>query len=303
MSILSTASLTLHVDPARGGKVTSLRDRRSGREWLLTPAQPMGTPAGYGACFVDEELSGWDEMVPTIVAGAVELPHGTIETPDHGEVWSIAWDEVVEDPTSLSMGVDGRALPYRFERVIRIVDHDRLRFDYRLEHRGDEPFPWLWAAHPQFVWRTGGRVEFPAAIEQVLDVMSNDAPQQVTWDRRLATLLDHLDQGRGHKVWTLPGSDPRWVRLRDPDGGSLTMHLDPRQVPYLGIWWDAEAHATARVLALEPSNGFYDDLVAAAARGRAPYLLPGAEARWSLALQLRPPVRDQDPRRGSSITI
>lgn len=287
MPELTTDALSLHVDAMRGGKITSLKDRRSGREWLLTPEEPSGRPAGYGATFVEAELSGWDEMVPTINACRLIGTSDEVPLPDHGEVWSVAWDTVVADDRRITMRVDGRALPYSLERTIEVVDHERLRFSYRLRNRGDHAFPVLWAAHPQFVWTPGCRIELPSQVAQVLDLTSGPEPLMVPWDDTLATRLDHLGDGEGHKIWTLPGQEPAWSRLRDSDGGSLTVHVDPTVAPYLGIWWDSGLYSPVPVVALEPSTGHYDDLAFAAAAGRVPWSSPGADLRWDLEVVLQ----------------
>jgi galactose mutarotase-like enzyme len=286
MPQLTTDALSLHVDGRRGGKITSLLDRRSGREWLLRPKAPSGRPAGYGATFVDTELSGWDEMVPTIDACRLDGPVEQVLLPDHGEVWSVVWDTVAVDDRYITMRVEGRALPYQLERTIEVVERDRLRFSYRLRNHGDHAFPVLWAAHPQFVWTPGARVELPPQVEQVLDLTGGPDPVVVAWDDTLATRLDRLGDGEGHKVWTLPGQGPAWSRLRDPDGGALTIQVDPTVAPYLGIWWDSGMHSPVRVVALEPSTGYYDDLAFAAAAERVPWASPGDELRWDLEVEL-----------------
>ncbi len=288
MPELCTDAMQVRVDAMRGGKLTSLRDLRSGREWLLPPNQQLGTPAGYGASFVETELSGWDEMVPTIVACRIAGPTTPVALPDHGELWSVAWETIVADEQRITMLGVGRALPYSLERTISIAQHDRLNCSYRLHNHGGSPFPILWAAHPQLVWRPGSRVELPADVAHVLDVTSWPEPRSVRWDEVLATRLDHLQDGEGHKIWTLPGQSPEWCRLRDPDNGAITLRVDPSMVPYLGIWWDAKAYARVPVMALEPSTGHYDNLAAAAAAGRVPWLQPGAELRWDLAVELTP---------------
>lgn len=288
MPDLTTESLYVSIDPRRGGKITALRDLRSGREWLLPPAEPYGDPAGYGTSFTDAELSGWDEMAPTITECEVDGPSGPVALPDHGEVWSVPWDTVVVGPRRITLRVDGRTLPFRLDRTVEVTSPDRLRLSYRLWNTGKAAFPSLWAAHPQFVWRRGARVELPSSITEVLDVTSGPDPVVVPWDLPMSTRLDHLGDGEGHKVWTLPGQAPAWCRLRDADGGSVLIEADPDSVPYLGIWWDSCAYADVPVVALEPSTGHYDDLALAAAAGRVPWLDPGDELRWAIELSLEP---------------
>lgn len=288
MITLASDAVQVTIDPERGGKLLSLLDRRSGREWLVPPADPNGRAAGYGASFVDADMCGWDEMVPTIVACELSAPSGRISLPDHGEVWSVPWQVTGSDPHAVTVAVEGEAMPYRFERTVRLLDPDALRLSYRLETTGPEALPILWAAHPQLRWQPGCRVELPAGITHVLDVTA-DPPREVAWDADLAGFLDTAEAGRGHKVWCLPDDRPGAAALRDADGGALRMIWNPDEVPYLGVWFDAEAYASERTVALEPATGFYDDLAAAKERGHVRILRRGAPQRWALKLRLDPP--------------
>lgn len=65
---LPNAASEVEVDPARGGNLTSLVDRRTARQEFVVPELRQGTPAGYSASFHDAGISGWDEMTPTIDA-------------------------------------------------------------------------------------------------------------------------------------------------------------------------------------------------------------------------------------------
>src|SRR5512135_2538946 len=81
--------LELTAVPELGAKIIALKNLRTGREWMYRP------PGGLrlfrnrpGDDFAASTLVGWDECLPTIapcVWNARTLP-------DHGEVWSVAWD-------------------------------------------------------------------------------------------------------------------------------------------------------------------------------------------------------------------
>lgn len=284
---LTDPTIEVEVDPVRGGKLTSLIDRRSGRQWFVVPGLREGPSAGYGASFHEAGVCGWDEMVPTIDAGVVPTVLGDVDLPDHGEVWSIPWEIVSQDDEHVSLAVSGRALPYRFQRTVRLIGDSQLRLDYRLETESPTSFPVLWAAHPYVRWLPGCRVELPADIQRVIEVHPT-ARGEIAWDGSLATFLDHAPDGQGRKVWCLPDDRPAEVGIRDADGGSLWVSWDPADVPYLGVWYDALAVADERAVAVEPAIGFYDDLARAVELGRAPVVGPGAPLMWSLDLMLRP---------------
>jgi len=78
---LESESMRVVIVPDLGAKIVSLFDRTHQREWLTPPMRPVEQTV-YGADFVSQDMSGWDEMLPTIVACDWEGAH----IPDHGEV-------------------------------------------------------------------------------------------------------------------------------------------------------------------------------------------------------------------------
>lgn len=295
MPSLTNEAVDIAIDPERGGKITSLRDRRSGRQWLLTPAKQSGPPAGYGRAFVEEELSGWDEMLPTILACEIPGEQGAVALPDHGEVWSVPWKITAQSASAISLSARARRWSVEIERTVELGDTDGVRLYYRVTNHAQRQVPVLWAAHPQFLWRPGSRVQLPASVDTVLDVTSRPEPFETPWRAPLDRLPDHLEVGRGHKSWTLPGQRPSWARLLDADGASVTLSFDPDVLPYVGVWSDACAYAAQPTVAIEPSTGFYDDLSAAVKTGRVPWLAPREVLAWTVGVTLAPP----DPERGA----
>ena len=76
-----------------GGKLASLRDRESGREFLAqAPGEHYRTPR-YGGDYTEFECSGFDDMFPTIdPVCCMQEPWKGVEMPDHGEVYALPWD-------------------------------------------------------------------------------------------------------------------------------------------------------------------------------------------------------------------
>ncbi len=99
--------------PELGGKLVSLTDKRSQLEWLVGPGDRSVRKIPYGAPFHEQDMSGWDEMFPTIVACAYPGPgaqHGT-PLPDHGEVWTLPWMVDHAGDGKLTLSVEGRRCP------------------------------------------------------------------------------------------------------------------------------------------------------------------------------------------------
>lgn len=151
------------VCPARGAKITSLFDVRGAREWLTTAAPGELRPLTYGALWSAYEMCGWDEVFPTLGECAHPGPGRStgVRLPDHGEVWSVPWDdETPDDGAHVVCSVSGVALPYRLRRTVR-VDGPTLRLDYELTNTGEDPLPFQWVPH-LLVHGTGLRLDWDA---------------------------------------------------------------------------------------------------------------------------------------------
>lgn len=267
------ASVT--VSPARGGKVVSLRDR-TGHEWLTQPAPhvKLPAPAQPGAVFTDAEMCGWDECAPTIVAG----PAAGAELPDHGELWTQRWWARGDEA-----GVVGPSFGYRFTRRVEPVP---AGFAFHYEVRAaDRPFPFLWAAHPQFIAPPGARVVVDAG-DTVWDVLPDPAVS-LGWDPGLAQ-MDTVPPGGCRKFYLGPERSVSSAELWLSDDHRLQLVWDARVLPYLGVWFDARLHSRENVIALEPSTGFYDSLERAVRLGTVPIVRPGTPLTWTLELRLTP---------------
>jgi galactose mutarotase-like enzyme len=298
---LESEALRAVILPERGAKIASLYDKRAGREWLAHPAPPF-QPLTYGESFIDQDMSGWDEMFPTIIAcpypGAG--PYRGQALPDHGEVWALPWQVERAANGELLLSVQGRALPYRLWRMAKLVEAATLELSYRLENLGAANFNYLWAAHPQFVADASTAICLPKSNRSVINVMNSalwgEAGRQYPWP--LATTSDgthwQLDRiapaerGDCRKFYLPPDEPATWAALADERTGS-TLHIEwsPAQVPYLGIWVDEGAYSREAVTALEPSSGFYDSLAWACENHRAPSIASGESHAWTLSVGIR----------------
>lgn len=306
---LENAALRTVVVPTMGAKIVSLLDKRTGAEWLAGPGGRPFRPAAYGASFDQQDMSGWDEMFPTITACLYPVPgaYAGAPLPDHGEVWAVPWTHPETKPGThaggedLTLAVEGRALPYRLTRRLSLEVPATLRFDFHLVNLGAEPLPYIWAAHPQFVCGGEAQVVLPPEVTHVYNVLT----EEWGWGAFNATLpwptapgpaadaslqLDAIGPPtlkRARKFYLLPDQAIGSATLvRRPAGDWLRMAWDPAQLPYLGLWVDEGALNAASVAAPEPATGFYDSLALAWQNRRVAVVQPGAEVTWWLTVQL-----------------
>jgi hypothetical protein len=310
--------------PEVGGKMISLR-APTGREWLWqTPRRPYRRPE-YGGAFDAYDISGFDECFPGIAESP--YPNGPwqgVTVPDHGELWTLPWDCTIEGD-ALVLAVHGVRFPYRFSKrlSLHVVDGGAaepaaarpsagdgpvafVQLEYRLENLSPFAIRYLWSAHPLFAALPGMRVLLPKDVKVRVD-WSKDARlgtlgTEHTWPRTqtsggAAVTLDTLpkqDAGTADKLYTtrLPTNvAATWCALHDPDSGEyVAFRLDPRQVPYIGVWlncggWPLAGEPCFNV-ALEPCTGFPDRLDSAVLRDEAATLAGSSEARWELRLEV-----------------
>ena len=263
------AALTAVVDPARGAKITSLRDS-SGVEWLAQAASPRDFPVG--TAFTDAEMAGWDECAPTISACVVDAR----ELPDHGDLWDAVFDVENDGSTVVATGI---SLRYLFRRTMGITPTGLL-LEYEVEAL-DRAMPFLWAAHPQFSAPPGTRVEFDG-VTRVVDVLDPARPE-VDWTGELAT-IDTVEPGGYRKVYPTPERSVQAARLVRPEGTLAITWSE--ECPYVGVWFDGAAYSREPVIAVEPTTGYFDALDTAVRLGRVPTLAPGAPLRWWVRLDV-----------------
>lgn len=297
---LEDEALRVVVIPALGAKIVSIYDKRAAFEWLVGPQRPLA-PVIYDSSFIEQDMSGWDEMFPTI--NACTYPSAGdfagIYLPDHGEVWALPWQMESQESSVIELRVDGVALPYRLRRRLSLPSPGVLLLEYRLENKGFEPFDWLWAAHPQFVADEHTTIFLPENAREVVNVVAGEiwgaAGERYPWPQARSKdgrswQLDRIrppDKHDCRKFYLPPESPVSWTVLANQRWGcSLRMEWSSDELPYLGIWVDEGAYNPVPVVALEPSNGYYDSLQTAISNQRVGRIHPGAQRKWSLVVRL-----------------
>ncbi len=299
---LENTVLQTTIVPELGAKLVSLFDRRNQLEWLVGPGQRPFRKVPYGVPFQDQDMSGWDEMFPTIVPCNYPGPGDRHNTPlpDHGEVWTLPWTLDTAGDGRLTLSVNGLALPYRLTRTLEYSAADTLQLHYELVNLGSHHMPYIWAAHPQFACGSGAEVIFPARVTAVCNTIPESwgwgAPE-TRFDWPLATAIDgtktRLDRigpptrHQARKFFVLPEVRVDCAGLiRYPSKDWLHLQWDSQRVPYLGLWVDEGALNPESVAALEPTTGFYDSLAVAYGRQQLTVIEPGDTHDWTLTVRV-----------------
>jgi galactose mutarotase-like enzyme len=299
--VLETPSLRFITVPGMGAKIVSLFDKRAEREWLLPPTNREFKPVAYGVPFVDQDMSGWDEVFPTTDACnyPVDGPYRDNALPDHGEVWALPWQVINVTEDSISLSTVGRALPYRLSRTVRVTDVRRITVEFEVVNTGSESFVALWSAHPQFAVDAETRIVLPERADRVVNVHPVDDwpesgrlypwPEAIT-HRGIKFRLDRIRSAelrRCRKFYVLPSEPVNWAALQQNGAGDwIRLSWDTSQIPYLGIWVDEGTYNPRSAAALEPTTGFYDRLDLAWRNNAVMRLQPNESYCWQFDIEL-----------------
>ena len=303
---VNSGAIALTLVPALGGKLSSLRDLRTGREWLWhNPRIPYRRVPHGDSYTLKADTGGWDECFPTVAPCAYPSPlWAGAQLQDHGELWSqTVMLDVTErdDAITLHNRWRGVALPYTFERAITLDSGSaRLHFDYNVTNDADAPLQFIWSAHPLLAIEPGMQLLLPSSARfncwatLPADLIARESDVQyplLAHDLDLTTLPD-ASAAIALKLWSDPLSEG-WATLRARDG-ELCMRWDTAQLPQVAFWlnlgaWAGDGGAPYYNLGLEPCIGAQDSLAEAVTKFKLYETLPPQGARrWWLDVELVP---------------
>jgi hypothetical protein len=271
--VLGNEGVELAMVPELGAKIISLKNLRTGREWLWHPKDNPHLFKNHPFDdFSASPLAGIDECLPTILACSWRGR----QLPDHGEVWSEPW-QVDEDDWSggrLTASVKMKTSPFIFKRTIELVGNE-IRFDYQLTNlsAGEEHF--VWAVHPLLRLVAGDELDLPESTRELLN--GN------TWINAIASAIP---EQKCAKVFACPVSEG-WVAIKnEAQADRMEFSWDAGENNSLGLWltrggWHGHHH-----FAMEPTNADDDSLSVAAGRKRCGAVAGHGTASWHFFLRV-----------------
>lgn len=284
---LDSADVEVRIIPELGAKISGLRDKHTGREWMWSPPGGGLFRNSLASAFDQSTLTGADECLPTIAA----CRWGGRELPDHGELWSLPWTaETV--PYGLRTTLVCPISPFRIERTATL-EGNVLKLDYRLMHLGSEPEPFIWALHPLMTILPGDRLEIPACeleLEVALGRTLGGQGTKISWPRPAPDIdLSLMDFGPGGEA-ALKGffrnlPEKRADIINGSGRGRMSIRFYGDSLDALGVWINRGAWNGHHHVAVEPTNGSPDALDAAVKRSKHHgVILPGQTLSWQVEL-------------------
>lgn len=296
--LLENDLLQVHISPAFGGKITSLRSVRTGEEFLLPPLKSYQRVSA-SAKFSEGDGGGFDECLPSVAA--CESVAGEPAVPDHGDLWRLMW-HVHSEHTPVLLHADAVTRPLRLTRQAKL-EGPSLILEYELINLSDVPATWLWSAHPLLRVDMGDRIVLPGKVEELLvEYSATDlfaSTSSVTWPVARSTSGLSVDLSKvgakdgvtAYKFFARMDKSGWAALYRKRLGQGLVLRFDPSIVPFVGLWicsgaWPAAGAEKQYTVALEPTTSNTDSLVSAEHNGTACSLPGRGLRRWRLEIEM-----------------
>ena len=273
--VLRNESIELAVVPELGAKVVSLKNLRTGRDWMASPSTERKLFRNRsGDDFAASTLVGWDECLPTIAP--CEWQSRLL--PDHGEVWSVPWhvERAAWERGELTTSVRLEISPLLFQRTIALGEQE-VRLDYSITNIGNGVERFLWAMHPLLAIERGDRLQLPPEVRDQL------TPE--TW----IDSLEFTDRKPAcAKAFARPHGLATAGVCNSTTGDRLAFTWDTEENDTLGLWLTRGGWNGIHHLALEPTNGMPDSLAAAANHNRCGSVPARGKKSWSVRIGISP---------------
>jgi hypothetical protein len=301
-----TGVIELTLIPKLGSKINSLRDARTGREWLWRHPRFMYKRVPHGSSYVAEaDTGGWDECFPSVAECIYpSSPWQGAAIQDHGELWSQAAEfEIQEQAENIGLCSQwhGVALPYTFTRTVTLTENSsRIRAGYEVLNHADQPINFVWCIHPLLAIEPGMELHLSASARFNVggaipsDLVSSDKNLQYPFAASglMFPRLPDTSSGRAIKIWSNPlPAGEGWATVRARDG-ELRMRWDVLHLPQVAAWmnfgaWAADGGVPYFNLGLEPCIGAQDSLADAVTQHNLFATVPPRGSKsWWLEIEL-----------------
>ena len=284
--------------PQWGAKLASFVHKGSGVETLWQTEGAAYRRTQYGDGYEKGEISGFDEMFPTISRCLSEAPPWSgVEGPDHGEVWTLPWEHSLA-AGSVKMRVNGVRFPYRLEKETSL-EGARLVSRYTAVNLSGFPLDFIWAAHPLFNAVEDMELVVPRGMDRVVN--SVPGPVLADYGEELSFPLARPRKGPEVRLDRVPKRNPTgwqkywfrdpvtegWCMLHDPHSTlTIGMAWPKEKVPYLGMWLNEGSWEGQYNIAPEPATAAMDRIDMSKMWGMGSVLAPGETREWQLVVSL-----------------
>lgn len=251
--------------PGLGGKLASLQYKKTTFEFAAQMKEQQYRIPGSDSEFEKFDASGLDDAFPSIVGGRVVGKNGEEIYPDHGEIWSSPFEYEIEKEC-VHLSFKSKRFSYTYEKTLELKEN-QVRLHYHICNEKEEPFPCLWAFHGLMRYEEDMKLWYPGEIDSFENVLFSQELGEA--GRHISIWNEEYDfskvPGKGLKTMVKYYADKKvksgFCGYRYPSYGmECALEYDAEKLPYLGTWITAGGYRGDYNCAMEPANGYYDDI-------------------------------------------
>jgi len=284
--------------PYLGGKVASLYRKDKTFELLFQNKSDTYRKPKLHDSFADYDAAGFDDAFPSIDADQVIYKKWSLSYPDHGEIWSAKFKYSIVDE-AVVLTYQSRLFRYMYCKKLWLQGN-RLCCEYDIKNTGSETFPCIWAMHCLIRCEENMELIFPQGTNHVINVQTSDflgnignvypypVAEDLTGQKFLFNKVKPVSSRITNKYYVLGKIKEGTCGVYYPDHNiRYILFFDTEKLPYLGFWVTAGGFRGDYNCALEPTNGFYDNIETAKKNNKLYFLPPGNTLHFSLQMELK----------------
>ncbi len=299
--ILENSYLRLVVLPEAGAKIWQVTYKPHHADLLwnnpcISPARwPLNSP------YDDVWSGGWDELFPNDEIATIE---GKVY-PDHGELWTGAWDaEPFQSDSHIGVTLRFQTpiSAIRIEKTIQLRrGESRVHFAHVFTNTAKCSFPFLWKLHPAMAVTPQHRIDFPAmqvVLEPAFPGTLEGAPEHNTWPWVRVGMrevdLRKITPAEERQLYFFYGMDMKagWCALTNTQTGlSCGLRFDQTIFPCAWLFATYGGWQNYNVAVLEPCTGYPLNFEAMQKAGRHKELAPGGSFSTQVLFTVQEGIR------------
>ena len=212
---LENEHLQVDVVPALGGKLTSIFNRRLGKEFLWNnkqlPLKKQFPNDDYDTNF----WGGVDELLPNDIVESID----GVDYPDHGELWTTGLECTVSENLFTVSGELPKSKLFYSKQIELLPNSPRIRMKYKIQNRSGQLRHFLWKLHAALNISEGDRLESKASKGKIVYPESSRFTQEGAFEW---PMINGMDASR------VPAKDNTmdFFYLWDSPEGEMTMVMD-----------------------------------------------------------------------------
>jgi hypothetical protein len=190
-------------------------------------------------------------------------------------------------------------LPYTYKKIVSIENNEVI-LEYEITNKSSIDFPCIWAAHFLVNCHESMKLIMPDNTDEVINVISSTYLGDIGETYSYPIALDHL--GKEYFLDRVyPESAKKvekyYINQEISEGKcgiyyphkdvTYRLHFDKNIMPYLGFWVTEGGFRGDYNCALEPANGFYDNIDIAVREGKIFTLKAGEILKFQIKIEIQ----------------